>query len=203
MSPIPPFTPGGGGGLPDANFTPTWNSGTDVMEIASDVAFFYGIGAVRVVTDITTWLLAGGQYSFNPSVPLLLTYPNASAYGQEVTQIDFLDGPNTAGVLGSWSGLELVTQEFDVQYNGGTDELTITRIVGTLDLLTVQSINYSGSGLGSGQLQQNTNYVANSATEIVVSQASFYLNGPGDLEQLDFWNGVSFVSTWNGSVAIP
>lgn len=89
---------------------------------------------------------------------------------------------------------------FIVTYDAPSDELRIAASQAVLS--GVDGISWSGSPIGSGSFGP-IQYTIVDAYSIVVSGAKALLNGPGDLNQLDFFASLQLVGTWFGSVAIP
>lgn len=129
---------------------------------------------------------------YGPSSVIIGDTANA---GLIVTQVQARTNPGDV-VADEWFGTAIVAGTYNVTYNSGTDELTIDQTDGILDLTTVDFINYAGNG--NGQLN-TTFFTANSATQIVVPNAAFVLNG-GTLTGLDFIDGVTVDDLWTGSV---
>lgn len=144
---------------------------------------------------------SGPNAGLNPPGSTVTVYgPNSVIIGDPanvgliVTQVQARTNPGDV-VADEWFGSAVVQGTYTVSYNIGTDELTIDQTAGILDLTTVDFINYTGNG--SGQLNSGF-FTANSATQIVIPNAAFVLNG-GTLTALDFIDGVTIKDGWVGS----
>lgn len=87
--------------------------------------------------------------------------------------------------------------QFVEAYDCVNDTLTITAT--NFDFTPVVTINYTGNG--NGQIQRPPHFTLDSATQITIQQASFFLNG-GVLTQLDFFVGPSVAASWTGNVLL-
>jgi hypothetical protein len=91
--------------------------------------------------------------------------------------------------------------EFVFVYNDGDDTATLTSTTPVLGAVT--QINYDGTN-GSGAIVAGSHFVVDNPTQITITaSAALWFNSPTTITQLNMFNGVTLVGTWNGSVVIP